>query len=91
MEPVFFSSGGRSGPLPNPRLELTDSAGNPSQSLGGKHCVHKCPLTAHPPSHLHTGMFQKHPAATEDKAAHLPVSGVSTKKKKRQIEKHLSS
>lgn len=31
------------------------------------------------------------PAATKDKATHLPVAGVSTKKKKRQVEKRLSS
>jgi len=35
-------------------LELTDSAGNPSQSLGGKHCEHKCPHHSPPHHHIYT-------------------------------------
>lgn len=72
----------------NPRLELTDSAGNPSQPLGGKYCVHKCPITI---TCGRQARSRSMPAATKDKATHLPVAGVSTKKKKRQAEKCLSS
>ena len=75
----------------NPRLELTDSAGNPSQPLGGKYCVHKCPITAHSTNTCARQARSRRQKTTKDKATHLPVAGVSTKKKKRQIEKCLSS
>ena len=75
----------------NPRLELTDSAGNPSQPLGGKYGVHKCPITAHSTNTCARQAHSRRQKTTKDKATHLPVAGVSTKKKKRQIEKCLSS